>query len=258
MGSWGIGILSDDTAADVHGEYMDKFNDGLEHAAIRAALEEEFVDSITDQDEGPVFWLAFALAQWECGVLEPDVLGRVTDLITSKQTLDRWEEGGAAQVRKRQQVLERFLEKISQPNQKPKRRRRVKHLPAVYASGDCLAIKLEDGDYGAALVLATDETPKAEGWNLVGVLRYKDKEKPPLPVFEGREWLHLTHHSWKGDKPEMHWCPARRHKKEGAALEVVGQVALREDDIREFNSFGGWNLGLQPVLQERWDQGERR
>ena len=151
----------------------------------------------------------------------------------------------------------RFLEKVSQPNDKPRRRRKVKYLPAIYQPGECLAVKLEDGDYGAALVLAVDKTPKAEGWNLVGVLRYKSPEKPPLPVFEGREWLYPSHHSWAGDKPALQWCPASRHKKEGTALEVVGQVALREDDLREFNSYGGWQLGLQTVLQERWDAGER-
>lgn len=257
MGTWGVGLLTDDTAVDVYGEYMDKYNDGVDHAAIRKVLEEDFADYLEDDDDGPVFWIALALAQWECGVLAPDVQERVSSLIASGKTLERWEESGAATVRQRERVLVRFLEKISQPNDKPRRRRRVKHLPAIYQPGDCLAVKLEDGDYGASLVLAVDETAKAEGWNLVGVLRYKSPEKPPPFVFERREWLYPSHHSWAGDKPALQWCPARRHKKEGVALEVVGQVALREDDLREFNSYGGWQIGLQTVLQERWDAGER-
>ena len=257
MGTWGVGLLSDDTACDVYGEYMDKYNDGIDQAVIRTALEEAFADYLQDDDDGPAFWLALALAQWECGFLEPDIHARVSELIKSGSMLERWEEAGAAKVRQRQQVLVRFLEKISQPSKKPRRPRKVKHLPAIYQPGDCLAIKLEDGDYGAALVLATDETPKADGWNLVGVLRYKALEKPPLSVFEQRQWLYPSHHSWKGDEPELQWCPASRHKKEGTALEVVGRVALREDDLREFNCYGGWNLGLQPMLQERWDRGER-
>lgn len=257
MGTWGVGILSDDVACDVHGEYMDRYDDGGEHATIRAALQREHAADIDDPDDGPVFWFALALAQWECGVLAPDVQERVAELIASGKAVERWEESGAATVRKRQRVLDRFLEKISQPNAKPRRRRKAKHLPAIYRPGDCLAVKLEGGGYGGALVLVADETPKAEGWNLVGELRYRGPDKPPLSVFEGRQWLYPSHHSWSGDKPALRWCPASRHRKEGGALEVVGQVTLMEDDLREFNTYGGWQIGLQTVLQERWDAGER-
>ena len=79
MGTWGVGLLSDDTAVDVYGEYMDKYNDGVDHAAIREVLEEDFADYLEDDDDGPVFWIALALAQWECGVLAPDVQERVSE-----------------------------------------------------------------------------------------------------------------------------------------------------------------------------------
>ena len=39
MGAWGTAILADDLAADVYGEYVEMFNDGLEHRAIRSRAE---------------------------------------------------------------------------------------------------------------------------------------------------------------------------------------------------------------------------
>ena len=82
MGTYGLGILHDDTAWQVHSGYLDKYNEGEVHAAIRKALLQEYADhAFHESDEAyTTFWLAFAQAQWECGALHPDTLKRVTDI----------------------------------------------------------------------------------------------------------------------------------------------------------------------------------
>ena len=67
MGTWGAGILEDDLARDVYDAYLDEFDGGRGDAEIVAQLSKRFADSLACPDEGPVFWLAVAHGQWECG-----------------------------------------------------------------------------------------------------------------------------------------------------------------------------------------------
>src|SRR5438045_3920361 len=115
MGAWGYAILSDDTARDVYDAYLELYDDGLDHVAIRQRLELDFRDSIGDPDDGPVFWLALVNAQWQCGALQPDVMLRVTETIKQRDGLELWQEQGTAAVRKREQVLDAFLAKLKSP-----------------------------------------------------------------------------------------------------------------------------------------------
>ena len=127
---------------------------------------------------------------------------------------------------------------------------------AVYKPGDCLAMKLPDGDYGAVLVLAADDN-EPDGRNLVGILNYKRPDKPTLAVFEQREWLILSHHAWR-NQPEIRWCWAITYPKYAELFEHVGRVELQPDDPKESNTYGGWNgLDVEVVSQHRWDLGER-
>jgi hypothetical protein len=256
MGAWGPAILSDDLARDIFGEYVEMYNDGEDHSAIRARLEATYSDAIGDADEGPVFWLALARAQWECGALEPDVLEQVRDIVTRGRGIECWRAVSEAGARKRRHVLATFLTKIETPREPPRKRRVIKHADAVYEPGDCLAIRLSDGDYGAALVLAKDDSDKTEGMNLLGVLRYKGPWKPTQDVFETAPWLTLTHHGWE-NWIALQWCLARVHKKQGAAFERVGHIPPREAPRpAKFHgpTYGGWNLGRDVELQFAWER----
>jgi hypothetical protein len=189
MGTWGVAILSDDFAADIYGDYMERYDDGEEHAAIREYLERDNAEALDDEDECPVFYYALAKAQWECGALETNVLQRVRNQITSGDGLERWEEDGATYLKKRNDALAKFLAQINTPKVKPRKRRKIRHAPASYQPGDCIAITLDDGDYGAALVLATDTSAREEDYSLVVLLKYKSSQKPQLSDFERRQWL---------------------------------------------------------------------
>jgi hypothetical protein len=257
MGTWGVAILSDDFAADVYGEYMERYDDGEEHAVIREYLERDNAEALDDEDERPVFYYALAKAQWECGALETNVLQRVRDQIASGDGLECWEEDGASYLKKRKDALDKFLVQINTPKAKPRKRRKIRHAPASYQPGDCLAIKLDDGDYGAALVLATDSSAREEDYSLVVVLKYKSTAKPHLSDFDKRQWLCPDHHSWDGQEPAMHWAGARGFKADKEKLEVVGRIELREDDPKTCGTFSGWALGIQVMNQDKWDRGER-
>jgi len=236
MGAWGTAILSDDTARDVYDSYMAKYNEGLAHEDIREQLLEECAEMLDDMDDGPVFWLGFAKAQWECGALQDDVYQRVKTLIDTGAGLASWEEAGETALRKRKQVLQEFLEKISTPKEKPRKRRKVIPHPSIFAPGDCLAIKLSNGQYGAAFVLAVDnDSYPPDGQTLVILLDYLSPDKPALVAYEGRNWLL----SERGH-PIGFWCGARDYKRSASSFELVGQIPLISSDPQWSNTFSTW------------------
>jgi hypothetical protein len=105
-------ILDDDVVADVYADFMERFDQGIAPEDICAELEDEYADTLGNVDDGPAIWLALALAQWECGQLEPDMLAKVSEIVASGVELERWKEEWRD---KRKQALAAFLEQIS-PN----------------------------------------------------------------------------------------------------------------------------------------------
>ena len=123
MGAWGDSIFADDEVQDVYHHYRRLYNQGQEHAEVRQELERIWAESIADSDDGPIFWFAVARAQWEFGALDADVPRRIEDIAETGLGLDRWREGGARMLAKREKVVREFLDKIRQPNSKPKKRK---------------------------------------------------------------------------------------------------------------------------------------
>lgn len=250
MGAWGPAILSDDLTKDVHSYYMEWYDDGKDHTTIRTELELKFNESIVeDTGEAHLFWLALAKAQWVCGVLQPDVKSRVEQIISTGDGLDVWEEQGEKLLAKRKAVLDTFLKQISTPRKKPRKRYKPpKPVQPIFQAGDCLAIDLGDGTYGALLVLAgSNDGYRGEGLNLIAALRYQATEKPSLKVFERRDWL-LSHNWGSGplviDKT-LCWCMARLYKRDYMTLvtklEKIGTIPIRSDDPQSDSTYGPWD-----------------
>ena len=247
MGTWGAEILSDDLAADVHSDFLARYDAGETVAAITRALHRTYAEPRSDLDEGPVFWLALAQAQWECGALDPAVLAEVEDIVAGGRGLDRRREAGPAHLRPRERALEAFLARIRIPAEAPRARQGGRLRDAVYAAGDCLSLRLDDGAFGAAVVLAARRSK--EGDNLIGVLRYHAPSAPEPGVFERRDWLHLTHHLWKGNA-SLYWIAAQGHGLYAESLQVVGSTALREEDPSDTGSYALWDSLFTDVEEQ--------
>ena len=107
--------------------------------------------------------------------------------------------------------------------------------PPKFKPGDCLSIRLPDGRYAAALVLATDHSHPEHGLDLIAVLDFLSPVKPAIEVFRERKWLEVA---W------YHYIGFRAVKQR---LEVVGAVEILESDPKDSNVHHRWN-----------DIGERR
>jgi hypothetical protein len=91
MGAWGTGIFEDDVAADVRGAWEDAVASGWSVSDATATLIDGLgADFISDDDDGPVFWIALAALQLEAAEVTPDVAAQAVEAIPAN--LSRWRE----------------------------------------------------------------------------------------------------------------------------------------------------------------------
>jgi hypothetical protein len=262
MGAWGTGVLSDDSVRDVYDGYLDLFNRGNSSESIRKKLLDEHRESLEDADEGPLVWIGMAKAQWDCGQLEPSVLSKIREIVEGGLGLERWAEQGQLLLQHRKTALNQFLAKLQTSNPRPRKPRKAIKRKPIFQPGDCLAVRLRDGDWSAMLVLkgeleSDDPYQETYGRNLVITLRYKNSEMPSLDVFEKREWLYLTHHSWENELEVCNVSTVRFRAVKDRFVHV-GSIRLRATDPQTSKWYSGWIARLDGMyLQDRWDRGIR-
>jgi hypothetical protein len=237
MGTWGYGVLDDDSAADVHGEFLALLDKGVPPQEIRDAILDRFAEYFASRSSSSSAWLGLARAEWECGVLRPDTLRMVQALVSDPRSLQGWSTD--KERARRRAVLEKFVTSIAVPRTKPRRPVR-RRLPRVtFEPGTCLAISILDGGWGALIVLDVAMT-EFDACHFVGGLRGIYKDHPRADVFEARRWLVCTHGNWKG---QLHtaWCGTsnlRQDKKHWTIVDV-GRTALRAEDPKGDRAHAG-------------------
>ena len=245
MGSWGYGIRHDDFVADLIGEFEDVLKAGKSVAEATAAVTERYRGAVDDPDEGPLFWIALAEAQWTYGALDPAVLEQVRTDVATGRSLIAWQEDPRG-LSQRRGVLEKFVKKLEVPKARPAKSGKTIVRPPKFRAGDCLSVQLFSGRYGAAIVLAADHSTPEYGKNLVGVLKYLSDTPPTMDVFLERRWRVLGHHG-SGDKLHIGWYFPNGFRKVKDRLAVVGTVEILDTDPKESNFFFGWgNIGEGP------------
>jgi hypothetical protein len=172
MGTWGVGLFSDDTALDVKGEWEELYKRfGEPEQTTREVLE---IFDADDEDVGPAVVLALAMCQWKYGCLQPEIKARALGVIRTGAGLHMWED--PKDLAKRQAVYARLAEALERPQ--PPRRRIGKLTPlevTPYREGQLLKYRCWDGEY---LLL----------W-VRGVYRYKGDV---LPLCAALDWKGRT------------------------------------------------------------------
>ena len=87
MGTWGTELSSNDTFADVYGEFFELYNEGQDVKEITSKLLKTNNDLLTDKADSNNFWFAIAKAQWECKSLDSEIYDRVRRIIENKEDL---------------------------------------------------------------------------------------------------------------------------------------------------------------------------
>lgn len=236
MGAWGYGIRQDDFVCDVIGVFEDLLKAGKSVPEATEAVRSKFTAEMKGADDGPLFWIALAEMQWTYGELEPQILNRVKEDLDSGRSLALWTDDQRG-LAGRRAALEKFISKIGQPNRRLKKPPKIVVRAPKFRPGDCLSIRLSNGQYAAALVLAADHSNVEYGKSLIGVLDYLSPEKPTMEVFRQRKWLVL---SQPGNKIDVAWYHYMGFLAVKNRLEIVGQVEILGSDPTDSTIYRRW------------------
>lgn len=229
MGTWGTGISSNDTYADVYDEFFELYDEGLSVKEITERLIATNQEIINEPDNSNDFWFALAKAQWECKVLDPNIFDKVRTIVETGADLEVWRRQDADEksIAKRKVVLDKFLAQLQTERPKAKSRKKKVIRQPVFEKGDCLAFKLANGNYGGAVVLEAIKDTEY-GYNLIATTRINQSHKPTAKDFESAEVLIMTYDDWN-EKPCIQWYLPVRHKKSAHLIETVCNIKVDID-----------------------------
>ena len=255
MGTWGTGIKDNDAFADIYYEFYELYNNGGQPDIISKKVIDENWEILEIEEEKHNLWFAIALAQWETKSLEPKVLEIVENIISSGEDLKIWLELGASEqdIKKRKIVLDKFLEKIKSFRPKAKPRKRKKLKTPIFETGDCLVFKMENGNYGGAVVLATDNDPET-AYNLIATTRINSKIKPMIEDFENAEVLICNFGQWQDNAKVVWYMPDLYYERYSNIYELIGKLIVEVD--YEKNNREGKGYLFHPSYTAGWSMNE--
>ena len=242
MGTWGTGISSNDTFADIYSQFIDLYNKGLSVSDITKKLIAKNQETINIPDDAANFWFAIAKGQWECKELSSEVFSKVEQIIVSGENLKVWKELGASpqNLKDRDSALLKFLSELKTERDKPRKRTKKNFLNSVFKKGDCLVYKMENGNYGGAFVL-TDEQETEVGNNYIAITMIDKQDKPTIEDFKKAEVYQrrVNEISFKGteihrnwlDQPQIGEFSTLLYKTHGFEIEVIGQLPIYNEYI---------------------------
>lgn len=253
MGTWGPAIKSNDTSSDIYADFFELYNEEQEPADISKKLIKDNRGLINNPDDCNNFWFVLALAQWETKSLDQELYEKVKSIIESGQDLEVWRELNAdeSEIKKRKIALDKFLDKISSDKPKPKARKKKQFKEPVFEKGTCLTFKLQNGNYGGAVVLAADKET-SYGYNLIVSTRLNQSNRPTKKEFEKSKVLVASFGNWD-NKPKVTWYLPDTFKKDYSDLfEVVDKISVDKDyrpngpEIKATFS-AGWHHIIEPI-----------
>lgn len=229
MGTWGTGISSNDTYADVYDEFFELYDEGLSVKEITESLIASNQEIINEPDNSNDFWFALAKAQWECRELDPNFFDKVRTIVETGADLEVWRRQDADEksIAKRKVVLDKFLAQLQTERPKAKSRKKKVIRQPVFEKGDCLAFKLANGNFGGSVVLEAIKDTEY-GYNLIATTRINQPHKPTAKDFESAEVLIMTYDDWN-EKPCVQWYLPVRHKTSAHLIETVYNIKVDID-----------------------------
>jgi hypothetical protein len=252
MGTWGISISSNDTFAEVYDSFFNYYNNNWEIDLIVKQLEKDYQGIIDIEQDSNNFWFALAKALWECKALDITIFNKVKEIINSENDLRIWKELETSEqdLKKRKTVLDKFLLQISNPKDKPKARKKIrkKVVPSVFEKGDCLVFKMENENYGGAIVYEAEKQGEY-GYNFVAATSINKSIKPNLSDFDRANILTIWEeekygkivHKLNNEVPIAYWFEAKSYKEFADKFERVGNLCVTKKFSHDFlGSFHVW------------------
>jgi hypothetical protein len=182
MATDGIKIIDGDLARDTYDQIMDLYDSDANISTIRKEV--PFVKDNFGPDSDfyhEIFVTSYALALWEIGEITDDIINEVKRVVDLKAGVKVWtEECDENEGKKRQKELDKLLKKISQTNQKIRKRKKYKLIKHFYFQpDDVLAFQLSDKNYYAVICAKVTQQRGQCTYDLVATT-CKGKTKPTI------------------------------------------------------------------------------
>lgn len=180
----GTGIIASDLASDVYNEFMDLYDVGtLTTEEICKKLFEENKDFFDDALDEEIFYSVMCKATWEIGDLQTEYYEKLKSIYSTESGLEIWKTLGEGLYPKRKKVLEKLIEKLSVPKEKPRKRHKYKTIENfLFEVGDCLCYKSLDGKYIPLFVYKISQY-RGHCTYWMGIIDYSKNEMPKMKDF---------------------------------------------------------------------------
>lgn len=159
MATDGPKIIDGDIAHDTYWSIMDLYDSEADFATIQQEI--PFVRhyyGIDDDFHHEVFVTSYALAFWEIGAMNDEIMQEVRSVIEKGACVKDWAKVDPKAGKARQRELDKLWNKISQLNPKVRKRKRYRLITNLYFQpDDLLAFKLKDNSYRAAICARVDQ-----------------------------------------------------------------------------------------------------
>lgn len=244
MGTWGTRLTNDDFTLDIISEFFELFDNGEDSKDIRIKLETSYADSIKDEDEGHLFWLALAKAQWDIGLLDKDILDKVEDIVNSDIDIKKWIELDGENPEKRRRLVKEFAKEIKTPRIKPRKIKRKILRSSPFEIGDVVVFQTSNGEYGSFVVLTAEKDTQFATTAIV-FLTIISKEKPEMQSIAKSDILIFF--------TEVNGYPQHiiealdisiyspiKDKKVYEQLKVIGRIKIKKIK-HQINTYSSWN-----------------
>lgn len=184
MGTWGTAIFSDDTASDIKNDFIDKIAIGKSPASATEEIIAEYNDTVMDDNESSVFWLALSATQWTLGRLQEKVKQRALDIINGGQDLKRWEED-PKQLVQRKKVLEKLKAQLQSDQPTPKKIAVPFIRQTKMETGNLICYKHPTGKMAIFRVVNIQHDHCGDKYPQVEILNYFNQSIPDLKAIKG-------------------------------------------------------------------------
>lgn len=203
MGAWGAGILQDDSAMDIIGDYRILLGYKIPREEAYKLIKDYYYPDFKGADDEDIFWFALAIYQLRNGILEDEVKKNAFKFLENPPSMDVWKNSGENIYKNRLKVLSKLKEELLNPSvTKPKK---IPKPPKYYSfksefkEGDLILVEIQSdwleeksinyiGKYCLLRVVYVEKTPitklKPElGYNSVSsfaLYKWIGKEKPDV------------------------------------------------------------------------------
>ncbi|MDR3293568.1 MAG: hypothetical protein LBT20_05645 [Clostridiales bacterium] len=192
MGCWGMGLKQSDEFMDFYDELIIRYNFSFDEIKQNPSNREKIVlkignDIIAEQQserfyiEDPSLmielYFAVALAEFDCGVKDRQVIKKVIEIIDADEDINRLTEllASPKSVQKRREVLAQFRQKLLSEPVKFKKPKRMIIKKAQFRKGDVFVFKTnKENVYGGAVVLEAKEEYES-ATNYIAVADFVEK-----------------------------------------------------------------------------------